>query len=142
MTQGFIFHRARLVVPVTRQHIDFGHRDCRDCAVSMAIRDAMDAQGFPEWGTELSTYAAFAEARGLVLYRHRYFHGGTAFARLPTELLPENLIRWTMDFDAWVDWQIEGGSRAAFERRTGTYPFKPHPETFTFNLSNLEPYEE
>ena len=133
MHGGFSFARSRLVVPVTREHIHMGHaRSCTKCAVILALRDALEAGGWPHWGLRLTPYACWVEADGLILSTSEPW--GSEFARMRPSDLPDGLIDWTMEFDAWAEQEEEGESDGEYQ--------EPAPTTFVFDMGCFQPIPE
>lgn len=139
------------IINVTEKHIKDGEgRDCRTCPIAQALWHNQERMGLPkhDWSFEVSTYAAFAGARGIVLL-HEW--GDEKDKAIPTESLPmlampsrrartgfftEEMIYWTMHFDDWDDAQYMSLKewREARGYDDGERPFKPSPCSFVLDL--------
>lgn len=136
MIAGFSFGRSRLVVRVTRSHINRGQaRSCYRCAVALALMDALRERRLPQWGINFSPYACWVTPTGLTLSADPF--NGSEFANLPADKLPAGLAEWAIGFDDWAEWQETGGAAKEWEKKTGCHPFRPQPAVFVFDLGSM-----
>lgn len=143
-------------IRVSKKHIEDGEaRNCHTCAISQALWHAQDSMGLSRslYSFEVSPYACFVEARGLVLSK-KY---GSEISQIPEDEMPdlvtgvqgnrvftESMCEWAMSFDDWAEsryipvreWREMHGYR------DGETPWRPSPASFVLDLDAMKPFED
>lgn len=149
-------HRL-FAVRVTKQHIDDGDaRNCHSCAISQALWHNQERMGLSkyEYSFEVSPYAAWVEARGIVLSK-KYSDEDTL--HIPEDEMPdlfigqrgkhlftESMMEWAMSFDEWSEskylseeeWAEEQAERGNDDTER---PWRPSPASFVLDLDAMQP---
>lgn len=111
-------------------------RNCRRCAIALALGDLLPKLGFNHHTVWVEPYGSFVhDAEGIQIIED-YSH--EVVAEVKEEDLPYELVQWAMNFDDWDEMRYEGWK--AYEKRTGEYcPRRPWPTAFTLNFTTLRP---
>lgn len=118
----------RLTVHVTRDDIDAGMPHCDSCPVTLAIDRALAGAGRLGLNVEFEPYAAFVEARGLVVY-----DGPRDVAVLPVQDCPDEILDFAHDFDDWYRFTVDhDGDEDGYEEEWGGPPPECCPGPFSF----------
>lgn len=149
-------HRL-FAIRVTRKHIADGEaRNCDTCAIAQSLWHNQERMGFPkqEWSFEVSPYACFARARGIVLGKK---YGADEPKAIPGGALPtvvfsgrdyrgspdmhgESMIEWAMRWDDWAESRFIslGAWREKHSAEPDERPSRPGPSAFVLDLDAFQ----
>lgn len=148
--------RRLFAIRITRKHISDGKaRSCFSCAIAQALWHNQDRMGFPKshYNFEVSPYAAFANARGIV--REPTWRSGDdeKVVHIPADELPtlvfsgrdyrgrddrhgESMLEWAMRFDDWAESRFMSLSawREEHSAEPDERPWRPGRAAFVLDL--------